>query len=100
MKGLSTTILIVITAVVILVAALVILTIFGTGMQTVGTVAQAQSMCVNEAAISCPIGWPPATWNIQTKRMPNGNTYSCSQLVTCPCENGKLTKECTYNQVS
>jgi len=92
MKGLSTTILIVVTAVVILVAALVMLTIFGGGIQNVTTITQAQSMCASEAAISCPMGWPPATWNTPTKRVQGETTIrTCDSLVTCTCNAGQFS---------
>jgi len=91
MKGLSTTILIVVTAVVILVAALVMLTIFGSGIQNVATISQAQTMCSTEASISCPLGWPPATWGAATKRIQaTGELKSCDNLVDCKCESGKF----------
>jgi predicted PurR-regulated permease PerM len=92
MKGLSTTIILVVTVVVILVAALVVLTIFAQGIQTVATITQAQTMCSTEASISCPMGWPPTTWTTATKRIQATNELrSCDSLVDCKCANGQFS---------
>jgi hypothetical protein len=82
MKGLSTTILIVVTAVVILVAALVLLTIFGTGIQNVATISQAQSLCLTSAQTSCAFGAWPTTWNAVNVRISGGTPQSCGQVLS------------------
>ena len=85
MKALSTTILIVVTAVVILVAALVVLTIFGQGVQNVAAITQAQSLCLTNAQISCSASggtaWPPVMWNTPSVRVAGGQPKSCSQVM-------------------
>ena len=83
MKGMSETIVIVITVVVILVAALVLLTIFGTGMANVTTISQAASICISSAQTSCLTTntWPPSTWYSPTVKL-NGNPISCNNAVT------------------
>jgi len=99
MKGLSTTIILVVTVVVILVAALVVLTIFGQGIQNVSTITQAQSMCMSEVQISCSTGAWPATWNSPTKRFPDGNARSCGSLFSScsKCDDLKdLINNCKY----
>jgi len=97
MKGLSTTILIVVTAVVILVAALVLLTIFGTGIQTVATISQAENLCILSAqTTACLSGTftPPATWGVVSVRIAGGNPQSCAQVFSgkeCKCTTGILS---------
>ena len=86
MKGLSETIIIVITAVVILVAALVILVIFQGGIGPSGDFASARNLCVSKYKVSCPLErGPPADWN--TKNVRVGSAYmACSELApNCAC---------------
>ncbi|MEM5812262.1 MAG: hypothetical protein QW286_00950 [Candidatus Aenigmatarchaeota archaeon] len=75
----------VVTAVVILVAALVLLTIFGGGIQNVATITQAQSICLSSAQISCSAGgnaaWPPATWDIPNIRIAGGEPKNCRTIM-------------------
>jgi len=89
MKGLSTTILIVVSAVVILVAALVVLAIFGSGITPITDFAQARSICMQRGASVCatlktlPSDWYSTNLNI------NGQYKSCSDSEiagSCKCE--------------
>jgi len=101
MKALSTTILIVVTAVVVLVVALVVLTIFVNGIQNVTSITQAETICLIVAQpSSCLSGTfsPPPTWEFPSKRLPDGRTFSCSQLFSsCACEKG--IAKCTPAQI-
>ena len=78
MKGLSTTLIIVISAVVILVAALVVLTIFGQGASVVASLAQARSVCNSQAAQSYEtVGVMPINWDVPSVNV-NGELKSCA----------------------
>ena len=100
MKGLSTTLVIVISAVVILVAALVVLTIFGQGVGQVATLAQASSSCQTEGRASCSTtGILPTTWSVPTKNVENEGYKSCkwvlkdtcAESATCKCDSYQFT---------
>ncbi|RLJ09800.1 MAG: hypothetical protein DRP15_02380 [Candidatus Aenigmatarchaeota archaeon] len=66
MKALSTTILIVISAVVILIAALIVLTIFGQGVSQVSTITKFRNNCLIQARTSCQItGQLPPNWHAE-----------------------------------
>ena len=84
------TLTVVVAAIVILITALVVITIFGSGMTNVGTVAQAKSVCETQAKASCDsTGDCPITWNIPNIRVA-GKTdpVACSSSdvgATCPC---------------
>jgi hypothetical protein len=86
MKGLSTTILIVVSAVVILVAALVVLAIFGKGIAPVADMSTARNLCIQKGAAVCstlkdyPNDWTSANVLV------NGNYMSCDTLAAgCTC---------------
>lgn len=93
MRGLSTTLIIVISAVVILVAALVLLTIFGQGVSQVATLAQARTTCQTEGRASCSTtGVLPATWLVPTKNIENEGYRSCKWVLKDMC---KESETCT-----
>lgn len=94
-KGISQTLWIVITAVVIIVVALVMLTIFGTNIRTVASIADARSVCLQTCAVSCATGVikdsVPPMWYVKTVNY-NG-LKSCYEIekeaadssFTCKC---------------
>ena len=88
MKGLSTTLIIVISAVVILVAALVVLTIFGQGVSQVATLAQAKSTCEAAGKASCSTtGALPPTWKAPTNNIQDQGMQSCMTVIGKTCTN-------------
>lgn len=85
-KGMSQTLYIIIAAVVILVAALIILTILGTGLTPVASLADARANCgvtgksLCETTGSLPFNWNSPAYNI------NGRIQSCAELCGAePC---------------
>lgn len=78
-KGVSQTMWIVIAIVVFLVIALVVLTMFGTGVQTFASISQATSFCQTQLSTSCAAtGSPPVTWGADNIRMTDGTVTSCA----------------------
>jgi hypothetical protein len=64
------TLTVVVAAIVILITALVVITIFGSGMTNVGTMAQAKAFCETQCRTTCEItGNPPTTWNVPNVRI-------------------------------
>ena len=94
MKGMSHTLVIVVSAIVILVAALVIITIFGSGVQQVASLAQAEAFCKTSAESSCKTtGMMPPTWNAPTVKY-NDQLMACGSiesLKNCACNNFELS---------
>lgn len=91
----SQTLFIIVAAVVILVAALVILTILGTGLTPVATLADARANCgftgrsLCETTGSLPYNWDLPAYNV------NGKIQSCAQLCgPAPC----VDKEWVYSE--
>jgi hypothetical protein len=80
------TLTVVVTAIVVLIVALVVITIFGSSIANVATIADAKSFCRSQGVVSCQVaGTVPATWDTATVRV-NGVLMKCSTL-TCPdCE--------------
>ncbi len=93
MKGMSHTLVIVVSAIVILVAALVIITIFGSGVQQVASLAQAEAICRASAESSCKsANTMPPTWYAPTVKY-NDKLIACGNIESlkkCRCENFKL----------
>ena len=84
MKGLSTSLIVVVTAIVLLVVALVILTIFSTGISQFGSIAEAQNYCASIASTSCAAtGKMPPTWYTAKIKTPTGET-TCSGISGLP----------------
>ncbi len=91
MKAISATLLIIVSAIVILITALVVLTIFGTGIQPVVDLASKQNLCISEYSTLCVAGAikgneKPPTWNTQIKINTGGGKSrmeSCASLVDC-----------------
>ncbi len=85
MKGLSTTILIVVSAVVILVAALVVLAIFGKGITPVTDMATARNICIQKGSTVCTtLKDYPGDWN-SANILVEGQYKSCADIVSCTC---------------
>ena len=82
LKGMTMTLTIIVAAVVILVTALVILTIFGSGIANVSSLAEAKVHCQTVGQASCSItGSVPPTWMANTVKQ--GNVMkSCSEICT------------------
>ncbi len=94
MKALSTTLVIVISAVVILVAALVVLTIFSQGTAPLASLVEARNFCRIQAAPICEsTGQMPFTWSIPNVNY-NGRMQSCGQIFgdKCTCEKASVSK--------
>lgn len=82
-KGMSTTLVVAVTAIIILIVALVVLTIFGGVMNPYGTLADARNNCINQGRTTCATtGTLPITWNVYFKV--GEQTTSCRDLVTVP----------------
>lgn len=81
MKGLSTALTIVVTAIVLLIIAVVVITIFGGAIAPVGGLAEARNNCNLQKEASCSSsGTLPVTWSTPTQRTPDG-LRSCEQLL-------------------
>jgi len=105
MKALSTTILIVVSAVVVLIVALVVLTIFGKGIDQTQIFTNFKSGCMIQCAISCRMSAMPPTWSTEVNVQGLGKT-SCeaatgvkgcegcggtAQTATCTSHSGQCT---------
>lgn len=93
MKGLSTTMVIVITVIVVLIAALIVLTIFGGVIGNVGTLIEARNSCSLEWKASCETARSlPLTWGLFTKNVQGEGLKSCADLLACNlCPNAQGT---------
>lgn len=90
MKGISATLIIIVTAIVVLVAALVVLTIFGGGVQPIVDMTSARNICLQQASQSCTItGNLPQSWNVPlTVRKGNDVVHlPCSSAELANCNN-------------
>lgn len=99
MRGIATTLVIIVTAIVILVAALVILTIFGGGVEPVVEWTSKQSLCMTEYSSICvTTDKEPPTWYAKARVTVLGAEFkfcSCDDLVDgCQCTN-KVATGCT-----
>ena len=80
LKGMSTTLVIIVAAVVILVTALVLLTIFASSMTPIGSITQAQNQCALQARQLCETtGALPPTWELNTMIV-DGVPSSCADF--------------------
>ncbi len=86
MKGLQTTLWIVIAAILALIIALVLLTIFGGSVASFSTLTDATNFCRNQCQISCSaIQQPPLGWSANKVKVA-GDTKTCQELVgACTC---------------
>ena len=83
----NTTLAVVVSAIVILITALVVITIFSGGMQQIGTISNARTLCeTNYRTICMGTGQQPSTWGIGNMNV-NGAIMSCSQVLNCVCDN-------------
>lgn len=93
MRGLHTSLVIVVAAIVILIVALVVLSIFGIGIQTFTTMVQAESFCVSQCQVSCSTTQTmPLTWNAQSVMVGTGAQAvkkSCATVVAVTSCTGK-----------
>jgi hypothetical protein len=77
------TLTVVVAAIVILITALVVITIFGSGISQVGSIAQANSVCRTQCEASCKAtGSPPITWTAPTVKDADGNLKSCAEIIS------------------
>lgn len=85
LKGMSTTLVIIVAAVVILVTALVILAIFGTGIVPVVGISQAKAQCQAAADSSCALtNQLPPTWNSPMYKVEGSDgLIACSNALIC-----------------
>ena len=84
------TLTVVVAAIVILITALVVITIFGGGMNQFGNIAQAKAYCESQCATSCQAtGDIPITWDVPNVRIAGDDTlYACSSSevgASCSC---------------
>lgn len=85
MKAISSTLVIIVTVIVVLIAALVVLTIFGSGVQPIVDMASARNLCLQQVAQSCTIlGTVPQSWNVPLT-VRKGN-----DVVQLPCSSAEL----------
>lgn len=83
MQGMSQTLYIIVAAVVILVSALVILTVFGSGINPLASISSAESSCMINAKSTCDLtGQLPMTWESNTVN-DGGKPTSCSEVLGC-----------------
>ena len=81
MKGLHTSLVVVIAAIVILIVALVVLTIFGVGIAPVSSLSNANAQCRNLCQATCRVtGSMPPTWD-QATVLDNNVMKSCETLL-------------------
>jgi len=80
----NTTLAVVVSAIVILITALVVITIFSGGINQVGSLTNARSICQTQASSSCrSTNSLPLTWNIPTVSIPNPSGQGGNTLVAC-----------------
>ncbi len=85
MKGISATLVIIVTAIVVLIAALVVLTIFGGGMQPVVDLTSARNICLQQVSQSCALtGDLPQSWNVPL------TVRRGSDIMHIPCSSAEL----------
>ena len=76
------TLTVVVAAIVILITALVVITIFGSGIANVGTLAEAKTVCKTTYETTCRTSnVKPQIWNVNQ----NGEPKTCDSIVTCTC---------------
>ena len=81
----NTTLAVVVSAIVILITALVVITIFSGGMQQIGTISQAKTLCTTNFITTCQsTGQTPPTWTVANMNV-NGVVQACSTIATCSC---------------
>jgi len=88
MRGLSTSMIVVITIVVLLVVALVVLTIFSGGIGQISSVTDFENSCRAQAQASCAVGtlkMLPPTWYNQVKISGQTTPTSCAQKFGTDC---------------
>ena len=91
MRGISSTVWIVIVVIVMVVAAVVILNMFGVGISQVATFSEARNICIQQFTTNCMAnGVVPPTWSMTTLNV-GGEQTSCADLVTCTCEDKVAT---------
>ena len=82
MKGLHTSLVIVVAAIVILIVALVVLTIFGVGITPVRSITDATAQCTMLCKATCrTTNSMPPTWDVKTMLVNNVLT-SCATATT------------------
>ena len=93
-KGMSATLMIVVTAIIVLIIALVLITIFSGSITPLASLAQSKNNCRVQAESTCPsTGALPATWGIASLKVPDSDQLkSCQELwngcTTCAsCQN-------------
>ncbi|HDD46175.1 MAG TPA: hypothetical protein ENG42_01760 [Candidatus Aenigmarchaeota archaeon] len=83
----------IVVAIVILITALVVITIFGIGIQRASTLSEASNICKQHAAAACSVigdGELPSTVT-DLKIIVNDKEETCSDLLKgCKCSNRKL----------
>ncbi len=98
------TLTVVVAAIVILITALVVITIFGSGMTNVGSMAELESFCKTQCETSCrTTGQPPVTWNVNNVQDKNGQLTSCGAALGIrdfQCNNNKCPTDVTGAHVS
>ena len=84
-KGMTATLMIVVTAIIVLIIALVLITIFSGAITPLASLAQAQNNCRIQAETTCTsTGSIPATWGISSLKVPDSDQLkSCQELWTC-----------------
>jgi hypothetical protein len=86
MKGISATLIIIVTAIVILIAALVVLTIFGSGITPIVDLTAQKNICLQQAGVTCQTTKQmPPTWNAQVQYTKDGKIEqgSCASITGC-----------------
>jgi hypothetical protein len=98
MKGISATLMIIVTAIVILIAALVVLYIFSDAIWPIAEMTEARNTCIQQAGVTCAAGGiMPPTWEAQFfYKVGDVKTKgSCSGFYpSCGCVDNKLV-DCT-----
>ena len=88
------TLTVVVAAIVILITALVVITIFGSGMTNVGSIAEAEAFCKTQCEAACrTTSGIPITWSVNNINK-NGVPTSCqAEVGTATCSG----QTCTYS---
>jgi len=95
-KGLSTTLVLIVTIVVLLIVALVLLTIFGGTVQSVAGLAQAKSVCTVMNSGTCTGTGPtcPAVFG-SVYDTTTSQVVTCSSMCTCAVTGGSCQFTCS-----
>ena len=101
-KGMSETLMIVVSAIIILIVALVLITMFSSSITPLGNLAQAKNNCMVQAKSTCAsTGALPVTWAVQSVKTSDSDALlSCKSLWSdcdcCPQSASETCLKCNF----